>query len=129
MILLIFLTIYFCCLLSKPISFNISINSADSFANTPKVLIDKLTNFTFWYWFFCWLTVSRYLHFLRSTLLWRLDSKPTVSSSMYKHLLEMDKSKSGRRLSPVMIEGLVKPGRSTYRVELLMVMEDCRRGN
>ena len=115
---IIFLTQRFCCFLSRPTSFNIFINVLHSFEKTPKALIDKLINLTVLKWSFCCVIRSLYLSLLRSTLFWRLDSYPTESSSMYRQSFEIERSRSGRYVSPVIIDGLLYPGRSTNSVEL-----------
>ncbi len=86
-----------------------------SFEKTPKALIDKLINLTVLKWSFCCVIRSLYLSLLRSTLFWRLDSYPTESSSMYRQSFEIERSRS---VSPVIIDGLLYPGRSTNSVEL-----------
>ena len=48
----------------------------------------------------------------------RFVSKPTVNSRMHKTLFSIAKRKSGRNWSPVITEGLIKPGRSTYSLDL-----------
>ena len=48
---------------------------------------------------------------------WRLDSKPTINSTLYRHSFDVLRSKSARCASPVLIDGLLYPGRSTYRQE------------
>ena len=54
-----------------------------------------------------------YLACLRLLLFLRLVSYPTVNSIICKQLSFVVRSKSGRYLSPVTIEGLRNPGRST----------------
>jgi hypothetical protein len=115
---IIFLTQKFWCFLSRPTSFNIFINVLHSLEKTPKALIYKLINLTVLKWSLCCVIRSLYLSLLRSTLFWRLDSYPTESSSMYRQSFEMERSRSGRLVSPVNIGGLLCPGRSTNRVEL-----------
>ena len=84
----------------------------DSWSKTPSALTDKLTNLTVLKWFiWSWISAA-YLDCLRSMLFLRLVSYPTVSSSIYRQLSLVVSSKSGRCLSPVIIDGLENPGRS-----------------
>ena len=53
-----------------------------------------------------------YFEFLLATLLLRFVSKPVVSSTTYKHLSLVLKSKSRRKSIPVIMEGEGKLGMS-----------------
>ena len=55
-----------------------------------------------------------------------LVSKPTESSIIYRILLAVERSISGRDCSPVIIQGEGKPGRSTKReVSLISFMVEA----
>ena len=95
-------------------SWSMSRKSEDGEEKTPNVLRERFIYLTFLYYCFKDLIKSRYFSFLRDMLVWRLVSKPTASSKMYKHLLWKCNSRSGLRLSPVITEGSKKPGKSAY---------------
>ena len=61
---------------------------------------------------FCSLIHTEYLDRLRSMLFRRLVSYPTVNSTIYRQLSLVVSSKSGRYVSPVIVDGLGNPGRS-----------------
>ena len=52
----------------------------------------------------------------RAALIDRFVSKPTVSSIIYKQVFLKVKRRSGRKLSPVITDGLIMLGRSAYNV-------------
>ena len=133
-----FLSIYFWWLISTFSSLSISIKASDSWSNTPSALTERLTNLTVLKCFIWSLISTAYLDRLRSMLFLRLVSYPTVSSSMYRQLSLVVSSKSGRCLSPVIIDGLENPGRSTkmfwkcYDGKLLAIkfrIESCLQVN
>ena len=58
--------------------------------------------------------VSRFLYFsfFRFALFPRFVSKPTRNSTIYRKSFETESRRSGRKLSPVRMEGFNKVGRS-----------------
>ena len=82
-----------------------------SLANTPSALIDRFINSTFLNLFRRRLFSCLYCFFFRIMLFFKLDSKPIDSSKTYRQLL-FEIKRSGRWESPVIIEGLLKSGRS-----------------
>ena len=107
-----FLIIYFLWLLSTFSSLSISMKADDSWSKTPSALMKRLMNFTVLKCFNRSLISIAYFDSLRSMLFLRLVSYPTVNSSIYRSLSLVVSNKSGRCLSPVIIDGLENPGRS-----------------
>ena len=86
----------------------------------PRQLTDKFTNLTEENGEFNACKSSWYLSFFLCELIFKLLSKPTVSSSTKSFLSFVTRRISGRNVSPVIIQGERKPGRSTYKVEPTM---------
>ena len=82
--------------------------------------MDKLTDLTSMKFFYCFLIKVLYLGCFLRELFLKFVSKPTVSSRMLRHLSGVTKSNSGRTLSPVKAQGLIKSGISTYKEEFWM---------
>ena len=91
---------------------NIFIKFDDSFSKTPSALTERLMNFTGRNFFFCSTIISLYFEYLRCILFLKLVSYPTVSSSTYRQLSLVKISRSGRKSSPVITEGLGNDGKS-----------------
>ena len=73
----------------------------------------------------CRFTVkSWYLLVFRAVLLDRFVSKPTVRSRIYKQFLLKVRRRSGRKLSPIITDGLIKPGRSAHNAVSLIPCND-----
>ena len=109
---MIFLMVYLTQALSEFKCSNICIKSDDSFSKTPSALIERLMNLTGRNFFFCSTIISLYFEYLRCILFLRLVSYPTVSSSTYRRLSLVKISRSGRKSSPVITEGLGNDGKS-----------------
>ena len=115
---IIFFFTYLICCSSYFRSWSMSNKDFVDSANTPSELTDTLINLT-WLYFFFWSAINgRYFSCFRTELVLRFVSKPTVNSRMYKTLFSIAKRRSGRSWSPVITEGLIKPGRSTYSLDL-----------
>ena len=107
---------YLLYLSSKPISSSIFKKVELSLTKTPKEPIEIFTNLTLLKYFRCCFTSSLYLMFFLLMFDSRFDSYPTVSSTKYNNeLFEDVSSKSGRYLSPVIIDGFLNPGTSAKR--------------
>ena len=104
-----FLIIYFWWLLS---TFSSLVKAGDSWSKTPSALMERLMNFTVLKCFNSSLISIAYFDRLRSMLFLSLVSYPTVNSSIYRPLSLVVSNKSGRCLSPVIIDGLENPGKS-----------------
>ena len=101
-------------------SLQISMKESVGRPKIPRQLTDRFTNLTEENWEFnayrsCW-----YLSFLLCALIFKLVSKPTVSSSKKSFLSFVTRRRSRRNMSPVIMQGERKPGRSTYKVEPTM---------
>ena len=82
----------------------------------PKVLMERLISLTSLCCCLRFTVKSWYLLVFRAALIDRFVSNPTVSSRIYKQVFLKVKRRSGRKLSPVITDGLIKPGRSAYNV-------------
>ena len=71
-----------------PMSFIMSKNVEHSSEKTPRELMEGFTNFYSFLW-----SSSDIFHFLRTALLLRLDSKPTVNFITYRHVDWIKKKK------------------------------------
>ena len=107
-------------LLSISNSLHISMNESAERPKIPRQLTDKFTNLTGENWEFKACKSSWYLSFFLCELIFKLVSKPTVSSSTKSFLSFVTRRISGRNVSPVIMQGERKPGRSTYKVEPTM---------
>ena len=86
----------------------------------PKVLMERLISLTPLYCCLRFTVKSWYLLVFRAVLLDRFGSNPKVRSRIYKQLLLKVKRRFGRKLSLVITDGLIKPGRSAYNVVSLI---------
>ena len=82
----------------------------------PKVLMERLISLTSLYSCLRFTVKSWYLLAVRVPLIDRFDSKPKVSSRIYKQVLLEVKRRSGRKLLPVITDGLINPERSANNV-------------
>ena len=83
----------------------------------PRKLIERLTNITDLYLRFRSETRGAYLERFLSALQLRLVAKPIVSSRTYRQFSFVFNSRSGRMLSPVMMDGEGKPGTASLLSE------------
>ena len=90
------------------------------FPKIPSELIERLMNLTLRYFEERSRVSCIYLSFFLSAFRLMLVSNPTVSSMIYIVAEPMEISMSGRKWSPVTMQGERKPGRSAYIVEFLM---------
>ena len=90
------------------------------FQKIPSELMERLMDLTLWYFEKRSRVSCMYLSFFLSAFILMLDSNPTVSSMIYIVAEQMEISMSGRKCSPVTMQGERKSGRSAYIVELLM---------
>jgi len=89
-----------------------------------KVLMDRLISSTSLYCCLRSTVKSWYLLVFRAALIDRFVSKPTMSSRIYKQVFINVKGRSGRKLSPVITDGLIKPGRSAYNFVPFTICND-----
>ena len=91
--------------LLMPLSMQSFRNESEEIPNMPKQLMERLINFT------CLKSLARsvrrgrYYSSLRRTLLFKFVLKPTVNSIIDRTLSAVERIMSGRRLSPVMVQG------------------------
>ena len=90
------------------------------FPKIPSELIERLMNLTLRYFEERSRVSCIYLSFFLSAFRLMLVSNPTVSSMIYIVAEPMEISMSGRKWSPVTMQGERKPGRSAYMVGFLM---------
>ena len=90
------------------------------FPKIPSELMERLMYLTLRYFEERSRVSCMYLSFFLSVFILMLVSNPTVSSMIYIVAEPMEISISGRKWSPVTMQGERKPGRSAYIVELLM---------
>ena len=90
------------------------------FPKLPSELIERLMNLTLRYFEERSRVSCIHLSFFLSAFRLMLVSNPTVSSMIYIVAEPMEISMSGRKWSPVTMQGERKPGRSAYMVEFSM---------
>ena len=90
------------------------------FPKTPSELIERLMKLTLRYFEERSRVSCMYLSFFLSAFRLMLVSNPTVSSMIYIVAEPVVINISGRKWSPVTMQGERKPGRSAYMVEFLM---------
>ena len=100
-----------------------AIKELQDFPKIPSELIERLMNLTLRYFEERSRVSCIYLSFFLSAIRLMLVSNPTVSSMIYIIYIVAEPkeiSMSGRKWSPVTMQGERKPGRSAYMVEFLM---------
>ena len=90
----------------------ISRNEKHELPKIPRELIERLTNVKDLYLHFRSEIRKAYLDHFLSALQLRLVSKPIVNSRAYRQFSFVFNSRSGRKVSPVMMDGEEKPGTS-----------------
>ena len=90
------------------------------FPKIPSELMERLMKLTLLYFEERSRVSCKYLSFFLSAFRLMLVSNPTVSFMIYIVAEPVEISISGRKWSPVIMQGERKPGRSAYIVEFLM---------